>query len=1129
MKTLPHYRALVPMVLLLATAPLQSAEYFIARNGDDSKTGLSKKEAFGTLQKGIDALQAGDTLTIAPGEYFGSAQRTDLGSPQKETLIRAEIPGTVLLRGDVKSPVFNKLAGAQFVYVADFAGDVQAVNEVDSLNRFNPPVPSAQDLEFLPGGFFHDQMGKKLYISTTDLQSADRHTYTIAVTPKSGLTLLQPTRVTIEGLAATGYNTQSTRPLKAEDQMGTTWGFWMHNPKDCIIRDCVVFLNSGGIGVCNDRKGEGRGNTLIERCVVYGNDSPFVSSGGVVVYFPNNDVIRDCLAYRTDKYAFRFYQRGNGTALMEGNIATSGEMAIKGNALPEMSQVNNCIGLENMDSPTLKNSILGAENRRAATTKDPHTIFLGEEKGLDWNLEFADPLNADFRLQSSSRFRAQGKAPGRGPHPFTESVYYLSPSGDDQADGQSVKTAWKSLPRAINALKSGDTLYLGEGVYQGDVVMALKGADQKPIRLRGRGKDRALIDGRITIQGSSYLDFERLQFSKAIVAKESRDLSFANCTFSGAQTNLTAVGIENLRITHSIFTGFQESGLSLKDCAAVFLQGNIYDNRLGPAVTTQNASQIRYSDYNAYAAAGRAWSVEGKALGLPEWQAQHDTFSQVLRPEFSTANGSPYLANLQDFGGKGPLGTDLGGSRRERTKELRMAGPTVHSVSKTTANIEWQTTGAASCEIAWGPSADCQNKETVNTNYFGSWSLTGLKPETTYYFQIRSIQSQDETAETKKQIPTHINTQTISFTTAKEDRPPQKYYVSPSGNDKNSGLSQEQPWKTLSQAANRVNVGDTVLAAPGEYAEIIRLRATGTAEAPIRFEGLVGGEKVMVTGADKKLKNLFVIHGKNDIQIDRFYFKDVNPLGGSQRQPVCMAAVFSIAYAQDITITRSFYEGRGEGYSPAFLAAFMTENLLVKNCAVIAPMHGMYVMESKGFKLENNVFIRCQIGALHASDGRNKQMRISGNVFTDSLAYKPNGTVMEVPLGEVLEENNCYFLRTGTARKAIRIARAEKTDEDGPLFTYAEASKIFNSPSPSLVKNPRFRAFEKLTEKDISSLAEKNARPENQAKGRIYYPVDLLIDGEGVALDFSDLFVADEEAIKAGVGLMPAAFSEQTK
>ena len=48
--------------------------------------------------------RVGDTLSIGRGEYAEAVARKGLGSAEKETVIRAEMRGTVLLRGDVDAP-----------------------------------------------------------------------------------------------------------------------------------------------------------------------------------------------------------------------------------------------------------------------------------------------------------------------------------------------------------------------------------------------------------------------------------------------------------------------------------------------------------------------------------------------------------------------------------------------------------------------------------------------------------------------------------------------------------------------------------------------------------------------------------------------------------------------------------------------------------------------------------------------------------------------------------------------------------------------------------------------------------------------------------------------------------------
>ena len=59
------------MVLFFAAlmpGKLNAAEYFVNKQGNDGNDGLVKEKSFLTIQKGVDALSEGDTLTIAPGE-----------------------------------------------------------------------------------------------------------------------------------------------------------------------------------------------------------------------------------------------------------------------------------------------------------------------------------------------------------------------------------------------------------------------------------------------------------------------------------------------------------------------------------------------------------------------------------------------------------------------------------------------------------------------------------------------------------------------------------------------------------------------------------------------------------------------------------------------------------------------------------------------------------------------------------------------------------------------------------------------------------------------------------------------------------------------------------------------------
>jgi hypothetical protein len=70
------------------------------------------------------------------------------------------------------------------------------------------------------------------------------------------------------------------------------------------------------------------------------------------------------------------------------------------------------------------------------------------------------------------------------------------------------------------------------------------------------------------------------------------------------------------------------------------------------------------------------------------------------------------------------------------------------------------------------------------------------------------------------------------------------YYVSPQGNDCHLG-SRENPWKTLSFAAEKAHAGSTVLLMDGTFSETLRIRHSGTPDKPVIFAAAPGARPVI--------------------------------------------------------------------------------------------------------------------------------------------------------------------------------------------------------------------------------------------------------------------------------------------
>ncbi|MFC1454099.1 chondroitinase-B domain-containing protein, partial [Verrucomicrobiota bacterium] len=759
-------------------------------------------------------------------------------------------------------------------------------------------------------------------------------------------------------------------------------------------------------------------------------------------------------------------------------------------------------------------------------TWERDTIVLDKETNLNAGVEFADPFNHDYRLQATSRFRGTGpEGRDRGPYPYQANIFYVRTNGNDQADGLSSSNAWKNLPRATRGLKPGDTLYIEPGVYDGDIELSLKGSKGKPIRIMGRGHDQVFLRGNVLLKYGSHIEFDRLYFNEEVKITKGENIVFDNCQFQGKTTGLQADKVAGLRVTHCAFTGFEEAGLMIgprpenktwwnklkgaikkeeqaepvSASSGVYLSGNLFDNRMGVAVRLDGTGAMDYSNYNSYRQADTGWEQGGNNMPVAEVQNKYDRQLHELSPEFIDENGIKTLKNPLAFAALGPLGRPIGLYRDEKRRETlsMVSPPKVHSVSATTANIEWMTTLPAICELAWGETPACANTNCFDVNRFGSFSLTGLKPGQAYYFRIQSFWAPVKSF--FRRVPpadaVKISGEAISFTTLKKNHAPVVYYVAPDGDNKDTGLDRKNAWKTIQYAADNVNAGDTVLVAGGVYRERVRIRATGTSNAPITFK-CMPGEKAVMDGDGKTLNMAFIVAGKNNIYFDGFYFRDSNrePLQAGWWWPK-FSGEFNIHHCKNIKITRCFSDGRG-GYTARFIVAWQVENLLVRNCVTMNKMSGaMEILHCPHLRLEHNVFARQLISCFILRNEENQPVIMDNNIFTDMLKKKAKaniGLFVVSRLNTFRQNNNCYVLRSFPPRERALI----RTN------TYTQLSQYIINP---LFADPGFAG---------------DPSPTNTAG----FPPDRMMN-PGLKLDFNSFFATNPEVVKRRIGLQPEAFS----
>lgn len=1008
-----YLRHILLMVGLLLGAA-HGAEYFVATQGDDTHDGTTRETAFATVQRGVDALAPGDTLTILPGSYYGSTRRKGIGSDEADTVIRAETPGTVLLRGDVSAPAFRKLEGFRHIYVAEVdIPEAQAVNEVDTLQILQQK-PALAELEFAPGTFHHDVEGGRLYVSTSDFQPPSAHHYTISTALDHGIWLGEARRVIIEGLAVTGFNVAATRDRHDFTLYGT-WGIFIANGRGCVIRNCQAYLNAHGIGF-NSMAADAGDNTIVG-CEAWANSSYFGvgDRGGLTLIDPRRDTIRDSVAYLNAFYGVNIRgggQEGNDRAnqsfLIDNLAWGNGAADIKvKTGFANVHVTERCIAPVGSNAQNMTRCLFDQPAHG-----EPYASIVGP---FEWETEFADPANHDYRLQATSQFRGAGPdGSDLGPNPYEPTIFYVKPDGDDAADGLSVEHAWQTLARATRELPPGSTLYILPGTY----ANGLQVSGLQDVAIRGRGTEAPVLQGNSQITDSQKLELTRLDFAGELQVQGGRDIAITHCRFEG---RLLADGSEAFSVRHCRFSSRQK------------------------LVAADDATLAA----NDFSTGQRQFDLLGRPYG-------------------------PYRMTYPK-------------------QELKLIGsPEVYSVTTTTANLEWFTAFPAVCEIAWGPTPACEETAEFEVNHYGSYSLTGLQPSTTYYFQVRALRIPRDVDNPLGLEPVTLEMEPIAFTTAATDREPRYWYVATDGDDAASGESRETAWRTLQHAANAVRPGDTVWIAEGTYSESIRPRSTGTPEAPITFRCLPG-ERVAITGAGRSLNKGFHLTGKHHFRFDGFYFRDNNreKLQGWHLE---FSGEFLLYRCRDIVISRCFSDGRGT-YSSRFVTAHEVEDLTIRNSVTLNKFSGLYFRGCPNLLMERVVFARPMIACFILRNDADQPATLRHCILTDMLLKKAKQNiwlmVCDWRLGCPRMENCGFFIRLFTP-ETRRITQNRTAPE---LTEYM--------PDP-LFGDPQFAGV-----------------PED-AEG---FAVEAMMN-QRLDLDFHSFFATNPEYVSRGIGLDPEAFAD---
>ncbi|MEH1976168.1 MAG: right-handed parallel beta-helix repeat-containing protein [Nostoc sp.] len=273
---------------------------------------------------------------------------------------------------------------------------------------------------------------------------------------------------------------------------------------------------------------------------------------------------------------------------------------------------------------------------------------------------------------------------------------------------------------------------------------------------------------------------------------------------------------------------------------------------------------------------------------------------------------------------------------------------------------------------------------------------------------------------------------------------PKTYYVSGTGNDKNSGVSSSSPFKTIQKAANLTKPGDTVLIMNGVYTNaspggnVVSISRSGTANAWIKFKAYPGHQpKIQHNGWNGisigngasyiEINGLEVVGNNANIKLDYAMSQKTNKLNPLTNGNCINIDGRTNGHSHHIRILNNKVHGCGGAGISAIESDYVTvsNNVVFDNawysvygCSGISMLNNWNSDNNRGYKMfvtnnksYNNRMYIPWIAVGKITDGN--------GIIIDSSRNDQNNSKLDAYKGRTLVQNNLTFNNGGSGIHAF--------------------------------------------------------------------------------------------------------------
>jgi len=1054
--------------------------YHVSVKGSDGADGLTWETSWRNLKHAVSRLGPGDTLLIGEGEYAEPKMVIGCSGEKGRPVTISAAPGhRVLVTGFARPGPVKRTPGTLFT--CEVEHKLPARTPPENAGVWEEPAfiklenaGTLKRVDELPGTFYYDEKKGRIYVRFSDSRGPEANRIAFSTQPVVGRRDIygQPGRAGVELVGSYVH-------LRGIHFRGGFAALAVFEGDNNTIEDCSFFATDyGGLilwrrsnrnlvknnyGVRNGLRGNiimdktGRPKNVDSDTLIIGNhldsSAPTQRTAGVPVYFSIRSY--GWPGHRNHVVSNILNEPGGGSFRWRG--ASPGSM-FQGNVLTGYFNALNWYGKFAEDGSerivVRNNTILGGASTKVFSMdpSGPSGNWAAEDIAFFNNMVFnndlekieeacfADPEYLDYRLQSDSPFAGQAPGGGNAGAYYRQKgrILYVSPGGSDSAAGTSERLAFRTLARAVEELRAGDTLYISEGRYAEPLVVNSSGNPENNIKLRAYGRREVVLPG--IILNGSYVSAEGLTVTGAPgdgIAVKGDGAALKRCLLAGnGGAGINAGGARNLSIRNCTLVN-NRIGIHLHGgSAGASVRDNIFAGNAVYSVMIDEGSRPGYmSSHNAY-------HVSEKNPPAGEWGSVTGDlgFMDEEKGDYRVMQGSPAacLGIYSEAAGAFPAVARLPG----------IEGVEITNVRDTGVSVTWNTPLDDTTGRVYYRPKGSQPWEVVETRGFlqgtvHSAGLSGLEAGKEYEMKVEALGRRGGKAES----PVFL------FKTAGSPPEPGVFYVRPGGDDSSDGRAPEAAWKSIRKANVEAGPGDTILVAPGEYEHPVAPLAGGTEERRITYRRY-GEGKVAVNG-HRVMGPLLMLDSTGYVTVDGFTFTNAVD---------SIANVAVIRNSSDIEILNCRIGGK-ESLRDLFtkgVTVYASPNLRFEGNVVWGTRYHLVASTSPGLLVKNNTFVHGSVYSVLINN--EMEARFINNIFSapTSVARNP-GLMFRTGNAAVESDYNLFHLPLRGKTIIGKIAeiniynQAETTWEaDVSGSTLEEWRKNSGQDSNSMAADPLF-------------------------------------------------------------------------